>query len=70
LGYALEGWAEAPGRPLPKRPSRLPRTSGGPLVVCLDTSHSMACMRSPRRLSPHRSAGRMFGHVPFDGRRA
>lgn len=42
LGYSLEGWSETAGRPLPKRPARLPRTRGGPLVVCLDTSHSMA----------------------------
>ena len=42
LGYSLEGWAEASASPLPRRRSRLPRERGGPLVVCLDTSHSMA----------------------------
>jgi len=41
LGYSLEGWADASARPKPKRRARLPRTRGGPLVVCLDTSHSM-----------------------------
>ena len=42
LGYQLEGWAEEEARPLPRRAMRLPRARGGPLVVCLDTSHSMA----------------------------
>ena len=42
LGYSLEGWSESLGRPKPRRLSRLPRARGGPLVVCLDTSHSMA----------------------------
>eukprot|EP00962_Isochrysis_galbana_P034237 scaffold11561_cov99-Isochrysis_galbana.AAC.1 len=41
LGYALEGWEEAVARPVPRRRARLPRARGGPLVVCLDTSHSM-----------------------------
>ena len=41
LGYALEGWSEARGRPHRRRLERLPRARGGPLVVCLDTSHSM-----------------------------
>ena len=41
LGYSLEGWSESLGRPKPRRLSRLPRARGGPLVVCLDTSHSM-----------------------------
>ena len=63
LGYALEGWAEAPGRPLPKLPSRLPRTSGGPLSAA-------ECMLIACLIYLGRSAGRMFGHVPFDGGRA
>ena len=42
LGYSLEGWSEAHGVPKRKRLERLPRARGGPLVVCLDTSHSMA----------------------------
>ena len=41
LGYALEGWADAPARPSSRRRSRIPRERGGPMVVCLDTSHSM-----------------------------
>ena len=45
LGYQLEGWAEEEARPLPRRAMRLPRARGGPLVVCLDTSHSMAGVR-------------------------
>ena len=35
LGYALLGWADSPGRPLPTKTARLPRTTGGPLVICL-----------------------------------
>ena len=42
LGYKLEGYAESAGRPKRKKLERLPRSRGGPLVVCLDTSHSMA----------------------------
>ena len=42
LGYSLEGWMNERGRPKRRRLQRLPRERGGPLVVCLDTSHSMA----------------------------
>ncbi|KAL1525635.1 hypothetical protein AB1Y20_020488 [Prymnesium parvum] len=41
LGYALDGWVDATTLPAARRLSRLPRRRGGPLVVCLDTSHSM-----------------------------
>ena len=41
LGYSLEGWSDASGHPARRR-ARLPRDRGGPLIICLDTSHSMA----------------------------
>ena len=42
MGYALEGWSDASGQPKRRRLARLPRSRGGALIVCLDTSHSMA----------------------------
>lgn len=51
IGYAVEGWAEASRSPS-HRFSRLPRQRGGPLVLCLDTSHSMVGGRGEGSLRP------------------
>jgi len=46
LSYELSGWTDVPTKPLNTRRSvQLPSTSGGPLIICLDTSHSMSGMR-------------------------
>lgn len=46
LGYEMSGWADVPTSPPPpprrRRRRRLPSSPGGPIVVCLDTSHSMS----------------------------
>ena len=41
--YELSGYTDVPTQPLPKtrRSVRLPSAPGGPLIICLDTSHSM-----------------------------
>jgi uncharacterized protein with von Willebrand factor type A (vWA) domain len=45
--YELAGWADVPTLPLPhaRQSSQLPSAAGGPLIVCLDTSHSMSGIR-------------------------
>jgi len=47
LSYELSGWTDVPTKPLPntRRSVQLPSTSGGPLIICLDTSHSMSGAR-------------------------
>ncbi|KAL9188343.1 hypothetical protein ACHAXT_006721 [Thalassiosira profunda] len=47
LSYELSGWTDVPTLPLPqtRRSVELPSAAGGPLVICLDTSHSMSGMR-------------------------
>ena len=46
LSYELSGWTDVPTLPLrTKRSDRLPCQSGGPLVICLDTSWSMSGLR-------------------------
>ena len=47
LSYELSGWTDVPTKPLPntKRSVQLPSKSGGPLIICLDTSHSMSGIR-------------------------
>lgn len=45
--YELSGWTDVPSLPLPRarRSVTLPSAAGGPLIICLDTSHSMSGMR-------------------------
>lgn len=45
--YELSGWTDVPTLPLPRarRSRQLPSAAGGPLIICLDTSHSMSGMR-------------------------
>jgi hypothetical protein len=47
LSYELSGWADVPIVPRlrPRYNSRLPSASGGPIIVCLDTSWSMSGRR-------------------------
>eukprot|EP00581_Thalassiosira_minuscula_P001891 CAMPEP_0183747310 /NCGR_PEP_ID=MMETSP0737-20130205/67200_1 /TAXON_ID=385413 /ORGANISM="Thalassiosira miniscula, Strain CCMP1093" /LENGTH=286 /DNA_ID=CAMNT_0025983019 /DNA_START=1 /DNA_END=858 /DNA_ORIENTATION=+ len=47
LSYELSGWTDVPTLPLPqsRRSTHLPSAPGGPLIICLDTSHSMSGTR-------------------------
>ncbi|EJK49119.1 hypothetical protein THAOC_32037, partial [Thalassiosira oceanica] len=46
LSYEQSGWTDVPTKPLnTRRSARLPSETGGPLILCLDTSYSMAGAR-------------------------
>ena len=47
LSYELSGYTDVPTKPLPnaRRSIYMPSDSGGPLIICLDTSHSMSGVR-------------------------
>ncbi|KAL7553708.1 hypothetical protein ACHAWF_017043 [Thalassiosira exigua] len=47
LSYELSTWTDTPTLPLPRsrRSALLPSAPGGPIIICLDTSHSMSGVR-------------------------
>lgn len=47
ITYELSGWTDVPTLPLPpaRRSKQLPSAAGGPLIICIDTSHSMSGVR-------------------------
>mmetsp|Transcript_23552 Transcript_23552/g.49358 ORF Transcript_23552/g.49358 Transcript_23552/m.49358 type:complete len:1294 (+) Transcript_23552:86-3967(+) len=47
LSYELSGWTDVPTKNMrkPRRSVHLPAASGGPLIICLDTSWSMTGLR-------------------------
>ena len=46
LSYEQSGWTDVPTKPMnTRRSARLPSETGGPLILCLDTSYSMAGAR-------------------------